>query len=72
MVVSWREYARQSQLSTWEAHALFKLIAYRFETMGRELDVNTPFYTTTEWELIANAAVSSWQSLVGQTFADWA
>lgn len=72
MLVSWREYARQYKLGSWEERAIFKLVAYRFEMMGRELDVDAPLYTTTEWELIANAAVSSWQSLVGQTFADWA
>lgn len=71
MLVSWREYAKQYKLGSWEENALFKLIKHRFEIMGRELDPDTPLYTTTEWELIANKAVENWQSLVDLTFANW-
>ena len=71
MLVSWRQYAKAS-LGSWEEHALFKLIAYRFHMMGRELNPATPLYTHTEWELIANAAVGNWRELVAATLADLA
>ena len=71
MLMTWREYAAKSGMSSDEVRKVGRLLSEQFEKVGMEFSTHTS-YTQSEWALISNAAVAKWQQLVQDTFDSWA